>query len=162
MGLSRRKQVLLALVAAVLGIQLVPYGRSHQNPPVLDEPAWASPETRALAVRACFDCHSNQTVWPWYSHVAPISWGIQQHVEEGRSVLNVSEWNRPQREADDAAETVAEGEMPPALYLPLHPASRLSDAERQILLDGLSATPGLGRVGQGTGRRGGKRGHDAD
>ena len=56
------------------GDSIVPFGHSHTNPPVTKEPAWNSPDTRALVQRACFDCHSNQTTWPWYSHVAPVSW----------------------------------------------------------------------------------------
>ena len=62
-----------AVIALLLLIQLVPYGRNHANPPVRQEPAWDSPQTRELAVRACYDCHSNQTAWPWYTNVAPIS-----------------------------------------------------------------------------------------
>jgi hypothetical protein len=61
--------VIGGLVLGLLAIQLVPYGRDHTNPPVRREPAWDSPTTRALAVRACFDCHSNETHWPWYTHV---------------------------------------------------------------------------------------------
>jgi hypothetical protein len=67
--------ILLILVGGFLLIQLVPYGRAHANPPVVKEPAWDSPTTRALAKRACFDCHSNETVWPWYTNVAPVSCG---------------------------------------------------------------------------------------
>ena len=63
---------ILAVVALALLIQLVPYGRAHTNPPVVAEPNWDSPQTRELAVRACFDCHSNETTWPWYSNIAPI------------------------------------------------------------------------------------------
>ncbi|MCX7782465.1 MAG: heme-binding domain-containing protein, partial [Meiothermus sp.] len=81
-----------ALALVLLAIQLVPYGRDHQNPPVVAEPPWDSPQTRALFVRACADCHSNQTRWPWYSHIAPVSWLVQRDVEEGRSKLNLSLW----------------------------------------------------------------------
>ncbi len=88
----------LVLAAAGFGLlQLVPYGRNHTNPPVAAEPAWASAQTRALAVRACFDCHSNETTWPWYSNVAPVSWLIQRDVDEGRRRLNFSEWNTTRR-----------------------------------------------------------------
>jgi mono/diheme cytochrome c family protein len=134
--------ILLGLVGVFAIIQLVPYGRDHHNPPVAAEPAWDRPETRALAARACFDCHSNETHWPWYSNVAPASWLVQDHVDEGRQVLNFSEWNRPQDEAHEAAEEVQEGEMPPSSYLWLHPEARLSDAERQQLVAGLRQTLG--------------------
>ncbi|MCB9892964.1 MAG: heme-binding domain-containing protein [Planctomycetes bacterium] len=140
------KPILLGTVALAAAIQLVPYGRDHTNPPVVAEPQWDSAETRDLAKRACFDCHSNETVWPWYSNVAPVSWLVQHDVDEGREHLNFSEWNRKQKHADDAAEEVREGEMPLAVYLPAHPEARLTDAEKQALIKGLEAT--LGKKGE--------------
>ncbi len=142
-----RLTVLSILGLAVL-IQLVPYGRAHTNPTVTAEPAWDSPQTRALAARACFDCHSNETAWPWYTSVAPFSWLTQHDVDEGRATLNFSEWDRPQ-EAGDIAEVIAGGEMPPWYYSVLHSGARLSDQEKQQLIDGLRATiqaspPGTG------------------
>jgi mono/diheme cytochrome c family protein len=131
-----------ALLAALVAIQLVPYGRNHSNPPVGAEPAWDSPETRALFVRACADCHSNQTAWPWYSNIAPVSWLITRDVVEGREKLNISAWGQQRNEADEAAETVREGEMPLWFYVPLHPEARLSPAEREQLIAGLAATFG--------------------
>ena len=100
----------------------------------------AGTHVRELAVRACFDCHSNQTRWPWYSHVAPMSWLVQDHVDEGRRELNFSDWNRGSSEADEAAETVRDREMPPQSYLLLHPEARLTDAEREQLARGLDAS----------------------
>jgi mono/diheme cytochrome c family protein len=121
--------------------QLVPYGRDHDNPPVAAEPAWDTPATRELARRACFDCHSNETHWPWYSNVAPLSWLIQRDVDEGRDELNWSEWG-PDEEGDESAETVIEGSMPPGTYPLLHPEARLSDQEIDALVAGLVATFG--------------------
>lgn len=135
------KWSLVVIVGGLLVIQLVPYGRAHENPAVVAEPSWDSPQTRELAVRACFDCHSNETVWPWYSNVAPFSWLVQRDVEEGREHLNYSEWNRPQ-EGDESAETVHEGSMPPNYYLWTHSEARLTDAELATLADGLEATFG--------------------
>jgi len=128
--------------AAVLGlaIQLVPY-RVH-NPEVRQEPQWDRAETRELARRACFDCHSNEVVTPWYGYVAPVAWVVRRHVDEARGELNFSEWDRPQEEAHEAAEEVDEGHMPPGYYLPFHAEARLSDAERTLLVDGLEATLG--------------------
>ncbi len=131
--------VFLVLVGVFLLIQLVPYGRNHTNPPVRQEPVWDSPQTRELAKRACFDCHSNETVWPWYSNIAPISWLVQRDVEEGRQALNFSEWDRPQ-EVDDIIEVIREGEMPPLTYKLLHPQARLSPAEQEALIQGLQRT----------------------
>lgn len=120
-------------------IQFVPYGRDHQNPAVVEEPSWDSAQTRDLAVRACFDCHSNETTWPWYSNIAPLSWLVQRDVEEGRDHLNFSEWNRRQR-SGESAETVREGQMPPPYYTVTHPNARLSDSEMQALAQGLTAS----------------------
>ncbi len=126
----------------LLLIQVVPYGRNHANPPVRREPSWDSPQTRQLAVRACYDCHSNQTVWPWYSNIAPVSWLVQYDVDKGRRELNFSELDRPQKEADEAAKEARQGEMPQWYYLVLHPEANLSAAERQALVQGLQATLG--------------------
>ena len=134
--------LLTGLGVILLLIQAVPYGRDHANPAVRVELAWDNPRTRELAVRTCFDCHSNRTVWPWYSYIAPISWLIQRDVEEGRRELNFSEWNRPQKEARESASTVRKGSMPPWYY----PWGRLSDTERQDLIQGLEATFGSGKT----------------
>ncbi len=137
-------------VVLLLVIQLVPYGRGRTNPPVSREPAWDSPLTRELARRACFDCHSNESRWPWYSRVAPVSWLVFRDVSEGRAKLNFSEWDRPQEEAGEASEALLEGEMPPWFYLPLHPEARLSSGEKEALAAGLARTlaePGGDRKG---------------
>ena len=73
-------------------IQLVPYGREHSNLPVTGEPAWSSPRTRELMIDACYGCHSNEVDWPWYSNVAPISWVVTDHADEGRDAVNYSEF----------------------------------------------------------------------
>ena len=133
-------------------IQLVPYGRSHDNPPVRAEPKWDAPRTRELASRACFDCHSNETRWPWYSHVAPMSWLVQRDVNEGREHLNFSEWDEGRGDTGEAAEEVEERAMPPSQYLLAHSEARLTDAERAELVKGLEATAGEGAE-EGGGRR---------
>lgn len=132
----------LALLGFGLAIQLVPYGRDHTNPPVLAEPAWDAPRTRELFFQACKDCHSNETVWPGYASLAPMSWLVQHDVEEGREHFNVSEWGRKKNDGDEAAEMVRESEMPPWFYLPAHPEARLADPERDALIAGLVATFG--------------------
>lgn len=136
------KLSLIAVVGGLLLIQLAPYGRNHTNPAITGEPDWNSPQTRELARRACFDCHSNETVWPWYSHVAPISWLIQHDTDEGRATLNFSTWNNGGQgeETDEVVEVIAEGEMPPMVYLVTHPEARLTAAEKQALMEGLRAT----------------------
>jgi hypothetical protein len=135
---------LAVLVGGFLLIQLVPYGRNHTNPPVVREPNWDSPETRALAQRACFDCHSNETVWPWYSNIAPVSWLVYHDTEEGREYLNFSEWgsNREGEEGEEMVEQIEKGDMPLPIYLPTHPEARLTPAEKSTLITGLLATAG--------------------
>ncbi len=128
------------IVGMALAVQLVPYGRAHTNPPRRAEPQWDSPETRALAVRACYTCHSNETTWPWYTSVAPVSWLTQWDVDSGRRKLNFSEWDRPQRDAHEAAETVGEGEMPPWYFAAGRPDARLTAPERRALAAGLERT----------------------
>jgi mono/diheme cytochrome c family protein len=136
-------------VALFAVAQVVPYGHSRQNPPVVKEPAWDSPATRALAKQACFDCHSNETEWPMYSRVAPVSWLIRYDVDEGRAVLNFSEWHRQQEEASESTETVQKGEMPPGIYRVMHAHARLSDADRERLARGLANTLGVSHEEKG-------------
>lgn len=130
----------LAVLSVVL-IQFIPYGRDHSNPPVVAEPQWDSAQTRTLFMQTCGDCHSNETVWPWYSSIAPASWLVQRDVDEGRKEFNVSEWNREQ-EGDEAFEVYKEGEMPLKPYLLLHPEARLTGQDRDSLARGLLATFG--------------------
>ena len=143
----RTRNVMIAVLGlfVVFGLmQLVPYRVS--NPPVTGEPHWDSPQTRALVVAACYDCHSNQTKTPWYGKVAPISWWLTNHVDKGRAALNFSEWNRPQgRRALRAAETVQRGSMPPSYYtwFGLHSKAKLTSAQRAALVAGLIKTLGV-------------------
>ncbi len=136
--------VILVLVAGFGLIQLVPYGRDHTNPPVTNEYQWQSAEAEAIARKACYDCHSNETVWPWYTNVAPSSWLIQWDVDQGRDNLNFSERPEGAAIATDAigaeiGEIVGDGEMPPFQYKIIHGDARLSDAERQLLVDEFGA-----------------------
>ena len=130
--------VLLALVL----MQAVPYGHTQTNPPVTGEPTWDSPVTKDLIRRACFDCHSNETVWPWYSHVAPMSWLLARDVNGGRRHLNFTEWNEPQKHAKDVTNEVRSGDMPPWFYLPMHPMAKMTQAEKQALLEGAAKSLG--------------------
>jgi hypothetical protein len=124
--------------AALILIQLVPVDRT--NPPVTRELRWDTEQTRAIAERACFDCHSNQTKWPWYAYVAPVSWRLADHVEHGREHMNFSEWGRPNEDFEEVEEVLKEGEMPLSDYLRLHPEARLTPEETSALLEGLRAS----------------------
>ncbi len=140
-----------AAFVAFLALQLVPVWALQTNPPVVSEPNWDSPQTRALAQRACFDCHSNETVWPWYSHVAPVSWLTALNTLRGRRSLNFSELNSAaavgggegfggRRGVREVGEKISSGEMPPADYVWLHPTAQPTDAEKQQLIAGLQAS----------------------
>ena len=123
------------LALAFAAIQFVPVERS--NPPV-EEEVPAPDDVRGILRRSCYDCHSNETAWPWYSRVAPLSWLVARDVEEGREHLNFSTWNRLDQGArahalEEAWEEVDEGEMPLWFYLPLHPSANLSDDDRARL-----------------------------
>jgi hypothetical protein len=125
----------LAFVAALVAIQFVPVVRS--NPPVETEVP-APPEVRTVLRRSCYDCHSNETVWPWYSRVAPVSWLLANDVREGRRELNFSTWNRyttqqQVKKLKESWEEVEEGEMPLWFYLPMHRDAVLSGNDRQTL-----------------------------
>ncbi len=132
--------VLGVLVGLFAVMQIIPYGRTHSNPPTIAEPEWDSPRTRELAVRACFDCHSNHTRWPWYASVAPMSWAVQFDVDVAREVVNFSEWNRTYALAVYSGKRTLDGNMPPSKYMVAHPEAQLTDAERAELARGLDAT----------------------
>jgi mono/diheme cytochrome c family protein len=131
----------IGLVALLLLIQLVPYGRDHAKPAGGRPIAWDSPRTQELMTGACMDCHSNETKWPWYSNIAPVSWLVQRDVDEGRDTLNLSTGTG---EIDDMVDTIREGSMPPWFYKPLHSGARLSGQEKQELINGIQATFGVG------------------
>ena len=133
-------RIAIGLVALLALIQIVPYGRSHANPPVTRAVHWDSPATEKLAMGACGDCHSNLTRWRWYSNIAPGSWLVQNDVEGGRNNLNFSEWNRPQPDLGELIDQVKGGGMPPIQYKLVHPAARLSNSQRDALIRGLRAT----------------------
>lgn len=129
--------------AALLLIQIVPYGHAHSNPPVTRAAKWPPGPGREVAEAGCYDCHSNLTKWPWYSNVAPSSWLVQHDIEDGRGALNFSEWDKPQPDAGELAGVVSSGEMPPLQYTLIHRAAKLSSTERKQLvaaITGLYAT----------------------
>ncbi len=139
-----------------LALQLVPYGRDHDNPPVTSEAPWANDHGRRLARASCYDCHSNETHWPWYSNVAPMSWVVERDVHRGRAVLNFSEWDREQDGANDLRDAVEDGSMPPSNYVLLHPDARLSSGEKAALIAALEALEDArGEDDGGDGRGGG-------
>ena len=152
-----------AIVVAGAALQAVPYGWWHENPPVRADAPWPSAEAAELARVACYSCHSNETDWPVYSYVAPASWLVRRDVEAGREELNLSEWGE-RSDPDDAADAIADGEMPPARYTAIHRDARLSDDERRLLIAALETMAeaeddgdGIGGHGGGNGRAGSGR-----
>jgi hypothetical protein len=128
---------LIGLVAFLLLAQLVPIDRS--NPPVTAEVP-APPAVRAILERSCYDCHSNQSRWPWYGYVAPLSWVMAYDIHEARDHVNFSTWDAYTEKKrvdmlEEVWEQVDEGEMPFFVYLPLHPEAELSEADKQLLED---------------------------
>jgi hypothetical protein len=140
---KRLKWIFVVLVAAFALLQLTNAGRTSPavvpghdllstNPP--------PPEITALLRAACYDCHSHETHWPWYGHVAPVSWWLDSHVRDARERLNFSEWphNDPQKAArkwNHVAGSVRDGDMPLPSYSRIHKAARLTDEQRNRLAD---------------------------
>lgn len=143
--------IAISCVAVFAVIQLVPYGKSGTNPSNFDrkfEPDWDSPRTRELTVNACFGCHSNEVKYPSYSKIAPISWAVQKHIDEGRSEVNYSlakQSNDLRDIGEESIEVIQEGSMPPSYYtrFGMHPEAKLTEAEKNELIQGLMKTFGV-------------------
>jgi hypothetical protein len=131
----KKTQFLLGFIALGLVIQLVPVSRT--NPPVEADIA-APAEVQAILRTSCYDCHSNETVWPWYSHVAPVSWLVASDASGARGKFNFSTWNRysaAERSVilSRVVHEVHEGDMPPWYYALKHTGAKLSPAQRSVL-----------------------------
>jgi hypothetical protein len=135
----RRPALIAAVVLGVAGvaIQFIPVAGIGVNP----EERYAlkaPPEVKEILKNACFDCHSNETAWPWYARIAPGSWLMARDVKKGRAHMNMSEWTDDDADArhldmENSWDEIAEGEMPPWFYIPMHPKAKLSDKEKEIL-----------------------------
>ncbi|RUM43608.1 MAG: cytochrome C [Hydrogenimonas sp.] len=134
--MSVGKMLGLIFVIGLVGIQLIPVDRSNPvTDPALEIKAPA--DVKAIFQRSCYDCHSNQTKWPWYSHIAPMKWFIARDVNVGRQWLNFSEWERyDEKKKQKLKEMIfmAVGmAMPLGLYVQAHPEAKLSDKDREII-----------------------------
>jgi hypothetical protein len=133
---GRGKPIAIVAIVLLAVAQLVRVDRT--NPPVENDVP-APPDVKSALRRACYDCHSNETAWPWYSHVAPVSWLLAYDVAEGRKELNFSTWQRydPARlrkKREEIVEMLDEGEMPPWYYSMVHPSARLADTEIRAIV----------------------------
>ena len=135
------KIIILPLVVVLLLAQLIRIDKS--NPPVRSD--LASGSAKPVLQRACYNCHSNETIWPWYSSIAPASWLVGRDVREARSHLNFSEWGAydsgtRSHKLRGIAEEVQGGDMPPWYYSLVHRDSRLSASERSQILAWVAET----------------------
>ena len=136
------KWILGVLVVAFVALQFTNPARTNPAAPPENSVMATNappPEIATLLQEACYDCHSDQTRWPWYSHVSPVSWLIASDVRDGRRHVNFSEWpyTHPDRAArlwEDISEELGYSEMPPSQYKLMHPAARLTETQRQELI----------------------------
>lgn len=150
--MSRRTRNIILIIVGIgiLGfivLQIIPAGSifadfaAPGNPPVTYTIPWDSPTTEKLAKSACFDCHSNETRYPWYSNIAPMSWLVNHDINEGRRKMNFS--TNTHLFSDEMEKQIESGEMPKSVYLPLHPEANLTAEQKKQLIDGLIATFGV-------------------
>jgi hypothetical protein len=135
--MTNARRFALALGVLLLAIQLIPVDRD--NPPVTAAIADVPPAVADPLRRACYDCHSHETRWPWYSAIAPMAWLVAHDVHHGREHLNFSTWGElPSRKQakrlEELVEVLEEDEMPPWLYDAGHPAVRLDAREREAII----------------------------
>ena len=143
------KRGLLDLAIVFVAIQFVPFGWWHDNPPVVDDAPWPDAAAASVARSSCYACHSNETDWPLYSYVAPMSWLVRNDVESGREEFNFSDWDRSEGDADKAVEVIQEGSMPPDRYTLAHRDASLSAEEQDVLVSALLAMGGEDNRGRG-------------
>jgi mono/diheme cytochrome c family protein len=127
-------------ILVLILIQFIPFGHEHTNPAMVSEPQWSSPEARALVKQNCFQCHSNETDWTWYSNIAPASWLIQFDVNEGRGQFNFSDWNNNPGDLNEMTRVINAGRMPPIQYTLFHPSARLNAQQKQDLINALTSS----------------------
>jgi hypothetical protein len=135
-------------VLVVVAFGLLQFANPRRtNPPVVSDLMATNappPQVASMLHTACYDCHSSETRWPWYSRVAPMSWLVVKDVNDGRDALNLSDWpaSKPERAAkrlEDMSEEISYAEMPPKKYTAIHTDARLTDSQRKELTDWLDA-----------------------
>lgn len=135
--MKKKLQIILMVLGVImLGIQFIPTTRD--NPPVTGE-VDAPAEVKVILMNSCYDCHSNETTWPWYSHVAPVSWLVSRDVRKGRRNVNFSTWQSLNQKdrikiLGEIREEVEEGGMPLPIYTLMHSGATLSDEQKALII----------------------------
>jgi hypothetical protein len=133
----------ILLVSIFIGMQFVPTpGVSKTSTTIPNTAKTMNPQVGKIMERSCQDCHSNHTAWPWYSHVAPVSWVISKHVNEGREILDFSDWaTQPPSEGERLliCDAVSDGRMPLLGYTAIHRNARLSKQDVKVICEWASA-----------------------
>lgn len=144
---GRRNIFIVVGVIVVLGIivEIIPWGNiipafAETNPPVQTQIQWNNANTEQLVKMACYDCHSNETVWPWYAHITPVSWLVAHDTNEGRQRLNFSTQSANQINPNELVEQIQRGSMPKGIYTIMHPAANLSAEQKAELIAGIQAS----------------------
>jgi hypothetical protein len=145
---KKLKWIFGALIAVFALLQFTNPARTNPPLPPGGDISATNPPPPQIAAQlraSCYDCHSDETKWPWYSHIAPASWLVVSDVNDGREHLNFSEWPRDHpdwaaRRLENVSEELGYKEMPPAKYTLMHPAARLNDAQRKELENWADAT----------------------
>jgi hypothetical protein len=151
---QKQKFILSSLAVLIIGFialqfvgDFIDEDFQRSNPPVTQQVQWDSPQTETLVRQACFDCHSNETQWTWYSYIAPVSWVIADDVNDGRAELNFSEPREFTPEyVQHMVDAIEAHTMPLPSYTLLHPDANLTDEQRVQLIDGIEATFGAGSM----------------
>lgn len=137
-----KKKILIGLVAFFITIQLI---RIDKTNPAYNEAedfltlTQAPADIAALVKTACYDCHSHQSAYPWYTNIAPVSWLIANHIKEGRQHLNFSTWasypaEKAAHKLEECAEEVGENKMPMTSYVVMHSEAKMTDAQKEKLV----------------------------
>ena len=138
--MSKTKKVLLAIVVVLGLVQFIPYDRQEATTDAALAFETDNVEVQSILDKACMDCHSNTTTYPWYANITPVNYWIDGHIEHGREELNFSEWKSYPVEdqnhlAKEAAEIVEKKEMPMLFYWLIHWDAKLTDKERKTLIE---------------------------
>jgi len=140
--LKKKSKTLLYVLIPIILIQFIPVNRN--NPPVDNNLAISAPQNvEAILKNSCYDCHSNETVWPVYSYIAPISWLVAKDVKNGREELNFSEWNKldeskMEKKKKEIIEEISRDTMPMPIYLITHSTAKLSEEDKLLLKNWLT------------------------